>query len=185
MRTEHLVEAQTPAAKARVEVGKSDAAGRVRRAFIRRSGIRVLACILDIIAVSLVTIGLCSAAGYDAWHVPVTTAAPFALLPVLCVAGVWIAGGYRFQHPHPIPKHMFRVALGAVTAMSIVFLAVLVFALDQASLFARLCVANALVVFALHGNYLGVVRTARRNGYVSDNAVTTAAAHTAGQPLPR
>ena len=35
-------------------------------------------------------------------------------------------------------------------------------------LYMLVCLPNAMTVFALHANYVGVVRTAARNGLLSD-----------------
>ncbi len=50
--------------------------------------------------------------------------------------------------------------------MGLVFLLGAGAGLGRHQLFARLCAANALVLFALHANYLGVVRTATRRGAI-------------------
>ena len=88
MRAERLAWAETPAAKVDVERRKpaAAAAGLVRRRFLHRGGVRVLARTIDAIAVSLVTIGLCFAAGYDVWNVSLAAALPFILLPVAALA---------------------------------------------------------------------------------------------------
>jgi hypothetical protein len=157
MRAEGLAQGELPAAAA---------VARQRRLQFRAASVRKLVRAVDAAAVSMVTIGLCFAAGIDFWHVPVATAAPYALFPTAGVAGVWIAGGYRFDAAGSILAHMMRVGVGAAAAMSAVFLLVLVFAPLEAPLFVRLGLVNGLALVALHGNYLGVVRTAARRGYL-------------------
>jgi Undecaprenyl-phosphate glucose phosphotransferase len=187
MRAERLAWAETSAAKVDVERRQAAAApaAPVRRRLFHRSAVRLLARTLDAIAVSLATIGLCFAAGVDVWNVSVATVLPYALLPIAAVAGVWAAGGYRFRCAGSMPEHLLRVALGAATALSVVFLLILVFAPTAAPLFARLGATNALALFALHANYLGVVRTATRQGYLSDNVVIVGATPTAARIVSR
>ncbi len=156
-----------------------------RRRILHRGGVRTAARCLDALAVALATFGLCFSSGIDVLAIPLTAALPFLLLPIACIAGVWIAGGYRFRYAEPVLGHLLRVAFGACAAMGLVVLAVLVFDPAQAQEFVQLGAANALVVFALHANYLGMVRGATRKGILSDNVVIVGATQAAARIVSR
>lgn len=51
-----------------------------RRRLLHRSGVRVLARSVDALAVLVVTVSLCVAAGIDLWRLPLGMALPFVLL---------------------------------------------------------------------------------------------------------
>src|SRR5690242_17212881 len=178
MRAERLAWAEKPAVKVDVERRQPPAAGPARHSrqrILHRGGVRVLARMLDALAVFLVTLGLCVAAGIKLWSVPVASALPYLAMPAAGVAAVWIAGGYRFRYAEAITTHLTRVALGATAAMSALFLTALVARSPELPLFAQLSTANAVALFALHANYLAIVRAATRKGYLSDNVVIVGA----------
>jgi hypothetical protein len=124
---------------------------------------------LDGVAILLVTIGLCFAAGVDLWNSSFGAALPFALMPVAGVMGVTLAKGYVFGSAQPIAAHLLRVGAGALAAMASMFALVVLTGSLHTGLFMLVCVPNAMTVFALHANYVGLVRTAARNGYLSDD----------------
>jgi polysaccharide biosynthesis protein PslA len=190
MRAERLAWAETPDAAASGKPVETEAAPVrankvVRKRLIHRSAVRVIARAVDAIAIALVTTGLCIAAGIDVWVTPLAAVLPYALMPVAAVGGVWLAGGYRFRYAGSIPGHLLRVALGGSIVMGLVFLSALGMGSDDINLFAQLCAANALALFALHANYLGVVRTATRKGYLSDNVVIVGATQAAARIVSR
>src|SRR5690349_9115566 len=114
MRAERLAWAEKPDAAAGVPAdarpyapGAKMRANKVaRKRLFHRSAVRVIARVVDAIAVSLVTIGLCLAAGIDVWVTPLAAVMPYALMPAAGVGGVWLAGGYRFRYAGSIPKHL-------------------------------------------------------------------------------
>ncbi len=156
-----------------------------RKRLFHRSAVRVIARTVDAVAVALVTAGLCLAAGIDVLVTPLAAVMPYALTPAAGVGGVWLAGGYRFRYAGSIATHLLRVALGGSIIMGLVFLSALALGSDDIELFARLCAANALALFALHANYLGIVRTATRKGYLSDNVVIVGATQAAARIVSR
>ena len=156
-----------------------------RRRFVHRSGVRVATRFIDAAAAILITLALCLSQGIDLLAIPFGAALPYMLMSVLCVTGVWIAGGYRFRYADPVLGHMLRVALGASSAMGLMFIAIAKIDPAQLSLFAALCAANALGIFALHANYIGMVRAAMRKGHLSDNVVIVGATHAAARIVSR
>ncbi|MEQ1610067.1 MAG: exopolysaccharide biosynthesis polyprenyl glycosylphosphotransferase [Hyphomonadaceae bacterium] len=156
-----------------------------RKRFLHRSGIRVATRFIDALAVAIVTIGLCLSHGIDLLAIPFGAALPYMLMPAMSVAGVWLPGGYRFRYAEPVLGHLLRAALGASTAMGLVFVIMAMVDPAQLPVFARLCAANALTVFALHANYLGMVRAATRKGHLSDNVVIVGATHAAARIVSR
>ncbi|MBP9234338.1 MAG: exopolysaccharide biosynthesis polyprenyl glycosylphosphotransferase [Hyphomonadaceae bacterium] len=156
-----------------------------RKRFLHRSGIRIATRAIDALAVAFVTIGLCLSSGIDLLAIPFGAALPYLLMPAMCVTGVWVAGGYRFRYAEPVLGHMLRVALGASAAMGLVFVLIAMADASQLSILTRLCAANALAVFALHSNYLGMVRAATRKGHLSDNVVIVGATQAAARIVSR
>lgn len=156
-----------------------------RRRLVHRSGVRVATRFIDAATVTLITLALCVSQGIDLLAIPFGAALPYMLMPVLCVSGVWAAGGYRFRYADRVLAHMLRVALGASTAMGAMFLTIAVTDPVQLPLFARLCAANALGVIALHANYVGMVRAAMRKGQLSDNVVIVGATQAAARIVSR
>ncbi|HEV7692690.1 MAG TPA: exopolysaccharide biosynthesis polyprenyl glycosylphosphotransferase [Hyphomonadaceae bacterium] len=189
MRAERLAWAEKPDAAAADTTAETAAPARAnkvaRKRLFHRSAVRVIARFIDAIAILLVTVGLCLAAGINVWITPLAAVLPYALMPAAGVAGVWLAGGYRFRYAGSIPGHLARVAFGASFTMGLVFLSALALGSDDIHLFSRLCAANALALFALHANYLGVVRTATRKGYLSDNVVIVGATQAAARIVSR
>jgi hypothetical protein len=142
----------------------------VRRWAIPSSFLGIVARWLDAAAILLVTVGLCFAAGVDLWNSTFGASLPFALMPVVGVMGVHLAGGYHFHPNQPIAAHLLRAGAGALAAMASIF-ALVVISDDfqrQTGLFMLVCAPNAMTIFALHANYVGVARTAARNGVLSD-----------------
>lgn len=156
-----------------------------RKRFLHRSGIRIATRIVDALTVALVTVALCLSQGIDLLAIPLGAALPYMLMPATCVAGVWAAGGYRFRYTEPVLGHMLGVALGASSAMGLVFACIAVVDAARLPLFAQLCAVNALAVFALHANYLGMVRAATRKGHLSDNVVIVGATQAAARIVSR
>jgi len=156
-----------------------------RRRILHRSGIRIAARCADAAVVALVTIGLCLSSGVDLLAIPLGSALPYLLMPATCAAGIWAAGGYRFRYAEPVLSHLLRVAFGACAVMGLVFLLASFADPAQTPLLARLCAANALAVFALHANYLGMVRAATRKGHLSDNVVIVGATQAAARIVSR
>jgi len=162
----------------RLALPKSDAvvaAGERVRALLRRWAIpstflSAVARWIDAVAILVVTVGLCFAAGVDLWNSTFGASLPFALMPVAGVMGVQLAGGYHFHPDQPIAAHLMRAGAGAIAAMACVFALVVISdqLQRQTGLFMLVCVPNAMTIFALHANYVGVVRTAARNGVLSD-----------------
>jgi len=165
MTTERLAWAETPDAAAPQAPAESEPAARAKRVRHRRlfhRAMRIFSRATDAIATSLVMIGLCVAAGIDIWTVPLAAALPYVLLPVVGVAGVWLAGGYRFRYAESIADHLLRVALGASVTMGSVFLIALLAGSTRTALFTQLTAAEALTLFALHANYSGALRAISR-----------------------
>jgi hypothetical protein len=165
MTTERLAWAETPDAAALQALPGSEPAVSAKRARRRRvfhRSARIITRTTDALTTSLAMIGLCIAAGIDIWTVPLAAAMPYVLLPIAGVAGVWLAGGYRFRYAESIVGHLLRVVLGASVAMGSVFLIVLLAGSANTALFARLTAAEALVLFALHANYIRAVRSVSR-----------------------
>jgi polysaccharide biosynthesis protein PslA len=156
-----------------------------RRRLFHRTIVRIAARVADLVAMMTVTIGLCIAAGIDIWTTPLAAALPFILTPFAGAAGISVAGGYRFHYAESFTGHLCRVAFGASAIMGTVFLAALLAGSSNLALFARLAAFNALAVFALHANYLGVVREAVRRGLLSDNVVIVGATQTAARIASR
>ncbi len=123
---------------------------------------------IDAVAILLVTVGLCFAAGVDLWNSSFGASLPFALMPVVGVMGVQLAGGYHFHPQQPIAAHLLRAGAGSLAAMASIFALVVISDDFQTGLFMLVCAPNAMTIFALHANYVGVVRTAARNGVLSD-----------------
>ena len=167
MRDQRLAWAESPTARVDAEAA-SDANTR-RKWMLPITLAGAVARWLDGILILLVTIGLCFAAGIDLWSSPFGAALPFALMPVAGVMGVTLAKGYHFNPAQPIPAHLLRVGAGALAAMSSMFALVVVTGSLHTGLFMLVCVPNAMTIFALHANYVGLVRTAVRNGYLSDD----------------
>jgi hypothetical protein len=166
MREERLALADSHAASAGREAAMSAAAER-RWAF-PSTFLSSVGRWADALAILLVTVGLCFAGGVDLWNSPFGASLPFALMPVCGVMGVQLAGGYHFHPDQPIPAHLLRVGAGALAAMAAVFSLVVITGSMHTGLYMLVCVPNAMTVFALHANYVGVVRTAARNGFLSD-----------------
>lgn len=149
------------------------AAGGTAKAAMRRWAVSstllsAVARWLDAVAILLVTIGLCFAAGVDLWNSSFGASLPFALMPVAGVMGVHLAGGYHFHPDQPIAAHLLRAGAGALAAMASIFALVVLSDDFQTALYMLVCAPNAMTIFALHANYVGVVRTAARNGVLSD-----------------
>jgi hypothetical protein len=171
MTAERLTWAETSDAAAselQAESGPAAKAKTTRRWLFHRGVVRIFARTADAIVISLVTVGLCMAAGIDIWIVSLAAALPYVLMPMVSVGGVWLAGGYRFRRGESIAGHLLRVALGASAVMGSAFLIALLAGLAHTELFGWLTTANALTLIALHANYLGIVRTATRRGNLSD-----------------
>lgn len=156
-----------------------------RKRFLHRSGIRIVTRFVDALAVALVTLALCASEGVDLMAIPLGVALPYLMMPAMCVFGVWASGGYRFRYAGSVVGHMARVAFGASGAMSVVFLIVSLAHPSKAAMFIQLCAVNALAVFALHANYLGMVRAATRKGQLSDNVVIVGATQAAARIVSR
>lgn len=158
---------------------------KLRRRIIRRGGVRVLARLADAIAVGVVTLCLCVAAGIDLWRLPLGLALPFLLLAPTTLAGLGVAGAYRFRFAEPVATHLARVVAGCIAGIGAVFLFALATRFPDAALFANVCAVNALAIFALHANYLGLVRAATRKGLLSDNVVIVGANQAAARIVSR
>jgi hypothetical protein len=149
------------------------AAGETVKAALRRWAIPstflgIVARWLDAVAILAVTVGLCFAAGVDLWNSTFGASLPFALMPVVGVLGVHLAGGYHFHPNQPIAAHLLRAGAGALAAMASIFALVVISDDFQTGLYMLVCAPSAMTIFALHANYVGVVRTAARNGVLSD-----------------
>jgi Undecaprenyl-phosphate glucose phosphotransferase len=156
-----------------------------RRRLFHRGAIRVAARAIDALATVLVTVLLCIAAGIDPSKATVVQALPYLLLPVAGVAGVWMAGGYRFRYAGSVAAHLCRIAIGGSVAMSAVYLLALVVDAVDAATFAQLAIANALTLFGLHANYLSITRVLTRAGQLSDNVVIVGATEAARRIVAR
>lgn len=188
MRAERLAWGETPK-PAELSSQAEDAAAAPavtrRKRLFHRSLVRAVARAIDATAILLVTIGVCRAGGIDVWTTPLAAALPFVLMPFAGVAGVSVAGGYRFQYAETFAGHLCRVGFGASAIMGSVVLAAWLAGSGNVALFARLAAANALAVFALHANYLGAVRAATRKGFLADNVVIVGATQTAARIVSR
>ncbi|HOY77954.1 MAG TPA: exopolysaccharide biosynthesis polyprenyl glycosylphosphotransferase [Hyphomonadaceae bacterium] len=156
-----------------------------RKRFLHRSGIRVATRVVDALAVALVTLALCASEGVDVLAIPLAAALPYLMMPAMCVLGVWSSGGYRFRYAGSVISHVSRVAFGVAIAMGVMFVVMAIIDPARTSLFAQLCAVNALTVFALHANYLGMVRAATRKGQLSDNVVIVGATQAAARIVSR
>ena len=156
-----------------------------RRRLLHRSGVRMLARGIDGLAVLVVTLSLCVAAGIDLWRLPLGMALPFVLLAPATVAGAWSAGAYRFRYAGSVSAHLLRAAAGSAVGLGAVYLFALATGFPLPMLFANVCTVNGLAVFALHANYLGIVRAATRKGYLSDNVVIVGATQAAARIVSR
>jgi polysaccharide biosynthesis protein PslA len=188
MRAERLAWAETPkpAEPSLAADGELVAAPITRRRrLFHRSLVRTLARSVDAAAILLVTLGLCRAGGIDVWTTPLAAALPFVLMPLAGVAGVSLAGGYRFRYADSFAGHLCRVGFGASAIMGSVVLLAWLAGSSNVTLFARLAAANALAVFALHANYLAAVRAATRKGFLADNVVIVGATQTAARIASR
>ena len=128
MTAERLAWAETPDTAAPQAPAESEPAARAKRVRRRRlfhRAARIAARATDALATSLVMVGLCIAAGIDIWTAPLAAAVPYVLLPVAGVAGVWLAGGYRFRYAESLAGHLLRVVLGASVTMGSAFVIVL------------------------------------------------------------
>jgi hypothetical protein len=164
MRQDRLALPESDAVSAAGETAKAA----MRRWAVPSTFLSIVARWVDAFAILVVTVGLCFAGGVDIWNSPFGASLPFALMPVCGVMGVQLAGGYHFHPQQPIPAHLLRVGAGALAAMAAVFALVVVSGSQHTGLYMLVCVPNAMTVFALHANYVGVVRTAARNGCLSD-----------------
>lgn len=157
-----------------------------RQRLFHRGAIRIAAKLLDATIALIVTIILCNAAGFSLADEPFAAAAPCLALPAAGVAGVWLAGGYRFRYAGSIIGHLVRIALGGGLAMAAAWLAtVLVHIPTDPTLMARLSAAVAFTHFALHANYLALTRTLTRMGQLSDNVVIVGATEAASRIVAR
>ena len=151
-----------------VSAAGETAAAALRRWAFPSAFLSIVARWLDAVAILVVTVGLCFAAGVDLWTSTFGASLPFALMPVVGVMGVQIAGGYHFHPDQPIAAHLLRAGAGALAAMASIFALVVLSDDFQTGLYMLVCAPNAMTIFALHANYVGVVRTAARNGVLSD-----------------
>jgi hypothetical protein len=153
--------------------GAVSALGETAQAALRRwafpsAFLGILARWIDAVAILVVTVGLCFAAGVDLWNSTFGASLPFALMPVVGVMGVHLAGGYHFHPDQPIAAHLLRAGAGALAAMASIFALVVISDDFHTGLYMLVCAPNAMTIFALHANYVGVARTAARNGILSD-----------------
>jgi len=130
-----------------------------RSRLFHRNTVRQIARGTDAIALGLVTVGLCLSAGIDLMSTPFAVALPYVLMPVLGVAGVWVAGGYRFRFAEPIISHLAHVALGISLVMGAIFVIALMSGSSHISLYAKLGAANAPTISRLS------VRRRARGGF--------------------
>ncbi|MDZ4760433.1 MAG: exopolysaccharide biosynthesis polyprenyl glycosylphosphotransferase, partial [Alphaproteobacteria bacterium] len=137
--------------------------------------VRLAARTLDILAVSSLSLLFCAAAGVDLAAATLTEALPFALLPAAGVAGVWLSGGYRFRYGEPVALHLLRIAAGVAAATAIA--GAVAGAADTTAVRTAgpAAAATAVTLFALHANYLAVMRALTRAGWLSDNVVIVGA----------
>lgn len=189
MRAERLAWAESQDVSADQKAADIEHARPVRKMrrsrLFHRSAVRLIARCTDTVAIGLVTTGLCLAGGIDLMSTAFIEALPYVLMPWLGMGGVWLAGGYRFRFAEPLIGHLARVALGVSVVMGAVFLIALLADSSHVSLYARLGAANALCVFALHANYLSIVRAATRKGHLSDNVVIVGATQAAARIVSR
>jgi polysaccharide biosynthesis protein PslA len=187
MRAERLAWGETPKPAEQLLPEGAEAVSAVerRRRLFHRSLVRVLARVVDAIVILLVTIGLSRAAGVDVWTAPLAAALPFVLMPLAGIAGVSLAGGYRFRYAETFAGHLCRVGFGASAIMGSVLLFAWIAGSSNVELFARLAAANALAAFALHANYLAAVKAATRKGFLADNVVIVGATQTAARIVSR
>jgi Undecaprenyl-phosphate glucose phosphotransferase len=199
MRAERLSWAEAPdsvnhapstAAGALERLAAIHAAGSVkttarRGRFLHRDGMRLAARAIDAFIAAFVTLGLSLAGGIDLWRASTGEALPYLLAPVAAIAGVWLAGGYRFQYAGSTWGHLARTAAGGSAMMVALFVVVQMTGLAHAELFARVAFANALVLFALHTNYVSLARALTRSGALSDNVVIVGATQAAARMISR
>jgi len=156
-----------------------------RKRLIHRSSIRLITRGVDVAGLFLVVAALTYSHGIDLWHLPVLLALPFLLLPVIAMAGVYAAGGYRFRYAESVATHLLRATTGGVAGLSVAFLLSLATGFPLPMLFANVCAVAALALVALHANYLGLVRAAVRRGALSDNVVIVGATPAAARIVSR
>ena len=156
-----------------------------RKRLIHRSSIRLITRAVDAIALFIVVLALTYSHGVDLWRLPVLLALPFLLLPVLTVAGVYVAGGYRFRYAGSVAAHLLRATVGGAVGLGAGYLLSLATGFPLPLLFANVCAICALMLVALHANYLGMVRAATRRGVLSDNVVIVGATPAAARIVSR
>ncbi len=156
-----------------------------RKRLIHRSSIRIVARLIDVTALYAVTLSLAYSAGLDVWGLPVLFALPLFLLPAAVVAGVWIAGAYRFRYAEAVAGHLLRAVAGAALGLCAIIVLALLISFPLPAMLVNICAVNALALVSLHANYLGIVRAATRKGHLSDNVVIVGATQAAARIVSR
>ncbi|MEQ1785101.1 MAG: exopolysaccharide biosynthesis polyprenyl glycosylphosphotransferase, partial [Hyphomonadaceae bacterium] len=147
--------------------------------------LRIVARLIDVIALYTVTLSLAYSAGLDVWGLPVLMALPLFLLPPTVVASIWMAGGFRFRYAEAVAEHLLRAVAGAAIGLCLTVLFAFLIAFPLPSLLINICAVNALAILSLHANYLGVIRAATRKGLLSDNVVIVGATQAAARIVSR
>jgi Undecaprenyl-phosphate glucose phosphotransferase len=156
-----------------------------RKRFIHRGSIRLITRGVDAVALFVVVLALTYSRGVDLWQLPVMLALPFLLLPVAAVAGIYVAGGYRFRYAGSVAAHLLRATAGGAAGLAVAFGLSLATGFPLPMLFANVCAVCALAIVALHANYLGIVRAATRRGSLSDNVIIVGATPAAARIVSR
>lgn len=156
-----------------------------RRRLIHRSSIRIIARFTDTAGLYAVTLCLAYASGIDVWRLPVLIALPLFLLPPAILAGIWMAGGYRFRYAGAVAAHLLRAVAGTTLGICAVLPLAYLTGFPLPALLINICAVNALAIVSLHANYLGVVRAATRKGHLSDNVVIVGATQAAARIVSR
>jgi Undecaprenyl-phosphate glucose phosphotransferase len=156
-----------------------------RRRLLHRGAVRYAARTIDACVLMLMTLGLAMAAGADLLRLPLIEAYPYILLPVAGVAGVWLAGGYRFGYAASVAGHLLRVAAAGAGLIALLAGAGIVLNAADPALMTRMSALAAMALFVLHAGYQVVVRALTRVGALSDNVVIVGATQAASHIVAR
>jgi Undecaprenyl-phosphate glucose phosphotransferase len=158
---------------------------RSRSRFAHRSSLSHFARAIDALITVFVVFGLAYSARIDMWGAPLAVAVPYLLAPPMAIAGVWLAGGYRFRYAGSVTEHLARVAFGASVMLILLYTAVVALGASDPGVFARIAAGNALALFGLHANYIAITRALTRAGQLSDNVVIVGATQAAARIVSR
>jgi hypothetical protein len=156
-----------------------------RRRVLHRGAVRYAARTIDACVLVLLTFGLAMAAGVNLLRAPLIDALPYILLPSAGVAGVWLAGAYRFGYAASVAEHLLRVAAAGAALIALVAGAGIMLQAADPALIIRLSAVAAMALFVLHTCYQAGVRALTRMGLLSDNVVIVGATQAASRIVAR